>query len=66
MDHPGPEAPRTERERGRTERIRIDQHSASGMFWLAGWLFTIGFLHLPFWKGVLAIVLWPYYIGASF
>jgi uncharacterized membrane protein len=29
-------------------------------------LFTIGFLHLTFWKGVLAIVLWPYYLGVHF
>jgi hypothetical protein len=24
-------------------------------------VFTIGFLHLTFWKGVGAIVIWPYY-----
>jgi len=34
-----------------------------GMLWCAAWLFTIGYLHLSFWKGVLAIILWPYYIG---
>jgi len=45
------------------EKIRIEQHSFTGGVWVAGWLFTIGFLHLTFWKGVLAIVLWPYYIG---
>jgi hypothetical protein len=28
--------------------------------------FTIGFLHLAFWKRVLAIVLWPYYLGVRF
>jgi hypothetical protein len=39
--------------------------SASGLFWLVGWLFTIGILHLPFWKAVLAIVAWPYYLGAA-
>ena len=26
----------------------------------------IGFLHLGFWKGILAIVLWPYYLGLHF
>jgi uncharacterized membrane protein len=45
------------------EKIKIEQHSFTGSLWFAGWLFTIGFLHLAFWKGVLAIVLWPYYIG---
>lgn len=48
------------------ERIRIEQHSFVGSLWFAAWLFTLGFLHLPFWKGVLAIVLWPYYLGATF
>ena len=45
------------------ERVRIEQHSAGGLVWVIGWLFTIGFLHLSFWQGVLAIVLWPYYLG---
>lgn len=46
------------------EKISIEQHSFGGLLWVAGWLFTIGFLKLTFWKGVLAVVLWPYYIGA--
>lgn len=48
------------------ERIRIEQHSSLGMIWFAGWLFTIGFLQLMFWRGVLAILLWPYYLGVTF
>ena len=47
------------------EKIRIEQHSFAGGLWFVGWLFTIGFLHLMFWKGVLAVVLWPYYLGAA-
>src|SRR5574342_628893 len=43
--------------------IKIEQHSVSGAAWFAGWLFTIGYLQLAFWKAVLAIVLWPYYLG---
>ncbi len=38
-----------------TQRIRIEQHSAIGMLWFGAWLFTIGFLRLSFWKGVLAL-----------
>ncbi len=34
--------------------------------WFGAWLFTLGFLHLHFWKGVLAILLWPYYLGVTF
>jgi hypothetical protein len=48
------------------ERIRIQQHSFMGTVWLAGWLFTLGFLKLMFWRGVLALVLWPYYLGVAF
>jgi len=48
-----------------TERIRIEQHSFAGALWLWAWLFTIGLLHLPFWKAFLGIVLWPYYLGAA-
>jgi hypothetical protein len=45
------------------DKIRIEQHSGSGLLWGAGWLFTIGFLKLTFWKGALALLVWPYYLG---
>jgi hypothetical protein len=48
------------------QKIQIQQHTFMGMAWCGAWLFTIGFLHLNFWRGLLAIVLWPYYIGAHF
>ena len=48
------------------ERIQITQHSSLGAFWFAGWLFTIGFLHLGFWQGVLGLLIWPYYLGSFF
>jgi hypothetical protein len=47
------------------ERIRIEQQTWTGTVWVFGWLFTIGYLHLTFWKGVLAMLLWPYYIGLA-
>ncbi len=47
-------------------RIRMVQHTCAGTLWCAAWLFTIGFLHLGFWKGVLALVLWGYYLGVHF
>jgi hypothetical protein len=47
------------------ERISIEHHSIGGLLWIAAWLFTIGFLHLTFWKAAAAIVLWPYYIGLT-
>lgn len=45
------------------DKIRIEQHSGSGLLWGAGWLFTIGFLKLTFWNGALALFVWPYYLG---
>jgi len=48
------------------QKIKIEQHSFVGILWFGAWLFTIGFLRLTFWKGVLAIVLWPYYLGVTF
>jgi hypothetical protein len=48
-----------------SERIRIEQHSAAGLSWFIGWLFSIGFLQLSFWRGVLALFIWPYYVGSS-
>jgi hypothetical protein len=50
----------------RMEKIEIQQQGFLGFAWIGGWLFTIGFAHLTFWKGVLAIVLWPYYLGVLF
>lgn len=48
------------------EKIKIEQHSLSGGIWMAAWLFTVGFLQLSFWQGVLAILLWPYFLGVAF
>jgi hypothetical protein len=47
-------------------KIKIVQHTFIGGLWFAAWLFAIGFLHLSFWRGVFALVLWPYYIGLHF
>ena len=56
----------TDQGEGDMEKIRVEQHSFLGGLWFAGWLFTIGFLHLDFFRGALAIVLWAYYLGVHF
>ena len=38
----------------------------TGSVWFIGWLFTIGYLKLAFWKGFLALLFWPYYLGLHF
>ncbi len=44
-------------------KVRVEHSSLIGCLWFASWLFTIGYLHLHFWRGVLALLVWPYYIG---
>ena len=46
------------------EKIKVE-NSCFGVIWVIGWLFAVGFLKLLFWQGVLAIVIWPYYLGAA-
>ncbi len=36
---------------------------AGGGLWFAGWLFTISFAHLAWWKIILGVVVWPYFLG---
>jgi hypothetical protein len=35
----------------------------AGVIWFMGWLFTIGFANLVWWKIILGIVVWPFYLG---
>ncbi len=39
--------------------------ATAGPFWLAGWLFTVAFAELAWWKALLALVLWPYFLGVA-
>lgn len=39
--------------------------AGAGGIWFIGWLFTIGFVDLRFWQGVLGIIVWPYYLGVA-
>ena len=49
------------------EGTKCCDHGATlaGPLWAAGWLFTWGLLHLGLPKALFAILLWPYYLGAS-
>jgi hypothetical protein len=37
--------------------------ATAGVFWFMGWLFTIAFANLVWWKIILGIVVWPYFLG---
>lgn len=60
-----PEAVGHETGRPSREATKIVQQNAFGLVWFGGWLFTIGYLHLPFWKAVVALVAWTYFLGAA-
>lgn len=37
----------------------------TGTIWFIGWLFTIGFANLVWWKILLGLVVWPYFLGEA-
>ncbi len=49
-----------------SEKIgKLDVGGLAGPVWLIGWLFTVGYVHLTLSRAVLALVLWPYYLGSA-
>ena len=34
-----------------------------GGIWFIGWLFTIGYANLLWWQAILAVAIWPWYLG---
>ena len=47
-------------------KVKVETSILSGGVWFAAWLFTLGFLKLSFGKGLLALIIWPYYLGEYF
>jgi len=39
--------------------------TAGVFFWFAGWLFTISYANLVWWKIILGLAVWPYYLGQA-
>jgi hypothetical protein len=33
--------------------------------WVIGWLFTVGYTNLVWWQILLAIAIWPYFLGRA-
>jgi len=44
---------------------KVEVVGLSGPIWFIGWLFTIGYVHLSVGKALLAIIIWPYFLGAA-
>jgi hypothetical protein len=50
------------------ERKRWYHHRSPmliGPIWFIGWLFTIGYASLVWWQILLAIIVWPYFLGRA-
>lgn len=47
------------------KKFVLEASGLTGFLWFVGWLFSIGFAQLSFGQGLLAVVLWPYYVGAA-
>ena len=43
----------------------VHVHSSSAAFWTAGWIFSIAFAKLIWWKALLALIIWPWYLGLA-
>ena len=52
-----------EKERKRWYRRRAP--TLIGPIWFIGWLFTIGYAGLVWWQIILAIIVWPYFLGRA-
>ncbi|MFH1032453.1 MAG: hypothetical protein V1767_09610 [Chloroflexota bacterium] len=39
--------------------------ASGGVIWFIGWLFTIAFAQLVWWKILLGIIIWPYFLGVA-
>jgi hypothetical protein len=49
--------PKESKELNNTDRFVI--------LWMTLWVFTMAFAHLGFGQSVLAMVIWPYYLGET-
>jgi hypothetical protein len=37
----------------------------AGAFWFAGWLFTMAYTSPVWWKWIVGLVIWPYFLGVA-
>jgi len=46
-------------------RGKMEVAGLVGPLWFTGWLFTVGLVHPGFLKALIAIFLWPYFLGSA-
>lgn len=39
--------------------------AAGGVIWFIGWLLTISYAQLVWWKIIVGLVIWPYFLGEA-
>ncbi len=49
-------------ESDRRSRVLVN---TTGPIWFIRWLFTVAFAKLTFWTAILALVIWPFYLGVA-
>jgi len=47
------------------ETVKVKVDTGTGLLWCIGWLFTIGYAQLGFWKGFVALFVWPYFLAIA-
>ena len=47
------------------KHVHYGNGSAVGGLWFAGWLFTLAFTQPIWWKALLGLIIWPYYLGLA-
>ena len=58
------ESPAKRDERDKPQAVAAPSQ-LGGMLWFAGWLFTLGYMELVWWKAILALIAWPYFLGLA-
>jgi hypothetical protein len=43
----------------------VHSGSTTGAFWFAGWMFTLAFAKLIWWKALLGLIIWPWYLALA-
>ncbi len=46
-------------------RVSTASNGLGGLLWFGGWLFTIAFARLVWWKAIVGLAIWPYYLALA-
>ena len=49
----------------KTKTTQVHSGTTAGAFWFAGWMFTIAFAKLIWWKILLGLIVWPWYLALA-